>query len=43
MRQAEWYPTWIYVIVSLRDQPVLRAYRIRNGTIAEIPVVIDRG
>ena len=43
VRQAEWYPTWIYVIVSLRDQPVLRAYRIRNGTVAEIQVVIDRG
>ena len=36
-------PTWIYVIVSLRDQPVLRAYRIRDGEVAEIPVVIDRG
>ena len=35
-------PTWIYVIVSLRDQPMLRAYRIRDGAIAEIPVVLDR-
>jgi proteasome lid subunit RPN8/RPN11 len=43
VRQAEWYPTWIYVLVSLRDQPVLRAYRIRDGQIAEIPVVLDGG
>jgi proteasome lid subunit RPN8/RPN11 len=37
-------PAWIYVIVSLRDgAPVLRAYRIRDGRIAEIPVALDRG
>ena len=37
-------PTWMYVIVSLRDDaPMLRAYRIRDGDIAEIPVVLDRG
>jgi proteasome lid subunit RPN8/RPN11 len=36
-------PAWIYVIVSLRDEvPVLRAYRIRAATIAEMPVVLDR-
>lgn len=36
-------PAWIYVIVSLRDDaPVLRAYRIRDATIAEVPVAIDR-
>ena len=41
--QAEAYPTWFYVIVSLRDaDPVLRAYRIRGGTVAESQVVIDR-
>jgi len=43
VRQAAWYPNWIYVIVSLRDQPVLHAYRIRDGVITEIPVVLDRG
>jgi proteasome lid subunit RPN8/RPN11 len=43
VRQAEWYPTWIYVLVSLRSEPVLRAYRIRAGEISEIPVVLDRG
>jgi proteasome lid subunit RPN8/RPN11 len=36
-------PAWLYVIVSLRDQmPVLRAYRIRGETIAEVPVELDR-
>ena len=34
-------PTWIYVIVSLRDEiPMLRAYRIVDGAIAEQPVVV---
>ena len=37
-------PAWLYVIVSLRDQaPVLRAYRIRGGEIAEVAVALDRG
>lgn len=32
-------PMWIYVIVSLRDEmPTLRAYRIREGAIAECQV-----
>jgi [CysO sulfur-carrier protein]-S-L-cysteine hydrolase len=35
-------PMWVYVIVSLRDDaPMLRAYRIRDGVIAECSVVID--
>jgi len=35
-------PMWVYVIVSLRDDaPMLRAYRIRDGVIAECAVVID--
>jgi proteasome lid subunit RPN8/RPN11 len=34
-------PAWIYVIVSLRDDaPVLRAFRIRDGAIAEMPVML---
>lgn len=34
-------PMWIYVIVSLRDEePMLRAYRIRDGAIAECSVVL---
>ena len=33
---------WIYVIVSLRDEvPMLRAYRIRDGEIAECQVVLE--
>lgn len=37
-------PMWIYVIVSLRDDaPVLRAYRIRDGKIAECQVGIVGG
>jgi proteasome lid subunit RPN8/RPN11 len=32
-------PSWIYVIVSLKHgDPVLRAYRIAGGAIAEVPV-----
>ncbi len=35
-------PSWICAIVSLRDgAPVLRAYRIRDGVIAEIPIAIE--
>jgi proteasome lid subunit RPN8/RPN11 len=44
VRQAEWYPTWIYVLVSMRTAvPTLRAYRIRGGVVDEVPVVLDRG
>lgn len=36
-------PAWIYVIVSLRDgAPVLRAYRIRDESIAEVQVAVER-
>jgi proteasome lid subunit RPN8/RPN11 len=36
-------PAWMYVIVSLRDiAPMLRAYRIRDGQIAEVQVELDR-
>jgi Predicted metal-dependent protease of the PAD1/JAB1 superfamily len=35
-------PMWVYVIVSLRDDiPMLRAYRIRDGVIAECQVVLE--
>jgi proteasome lid subunit RPN8/RPN11 len=34
-------PGWIYVIVSLKHpEPVLRAYRIRDGNIAEVDVEV---
>jgi proteasome lid subunit RPN8/RPN11 len=36
-------PAWLYVIVSLKyGDPVVRSYRIRDGEIAEVPVVLDR-
>ena len=35
-------PAWICAIVSLRDTvPVLRAYRIRDRAIAEIPITLE--
>jgi proteasome lid subunit RPN8/RPN11 len=40
--QAAWYPNWIYVIVSLEGMPVLRAYRIRGGAVAEVQVTLER-
>ncbi len=37
-------PGWIYVLVSLKDgDPVLRAYRIRDGEIAEVAVDLEEG
>lgn len=34
-------PTWHYVLVSLRDtHPVVRSYRVVDGTVSEEPVVI---
>ncbi len=41
VRQAS-YPEWIYALVSLKDpEPVVRAYRIRDGEIAEVQVVVS--
>jgi proteasome lid subunit RPN8/RPN11 len=35
-------PTWVYVVVSLKHgEPVLRAYRIREGGVAETQVVLE--
>ena len=33
-------PDWHYVLVSLRDLPSVRSYRIRDGKIEEEPVVL---
>ena len=33
-------PTWHYLIVSLRDVPSLRSFRILDGKIREEPVVV---
>jgi proteasome lid subunit RPN8/RPN11 len=41
VRQAA-EPGWVYVLVSLKHgDPVLRAYRIRDGGIAETQVVVE--
>ena len=36
-------PAWVYVLVSLAgvDDPEIRAYRIRDGSIAEIPIEVS--
>jgi proteasome lid subunit RPN8/RPN11 len=35
-------PTWVYVVVSLKHgDPVLRAYRIRDGEVVETQVVLE--
>ena len=35
-------PGWWYVLVSLRDiEPVVRAYRIRDGRVVEEPVAVQ--
>ncbi len=40
VRQAA-EPTWLYVIVSLKhSEPVMRAYRIREGTTTEVDVEV---
>ncbi len=37
-------PAWHYVIVSLkREEPVVRSYRIVDGTIAEEPITLEGG
>ncbi len=35
-------PEWWYVLVSLRDvEPVVRAYRIRDGAVEERPIAVQ--
>lgn len=35
-------PNWLYVIVSLKDgDPVLRAFRIEDRNISEVPTVLE--
>jgi [CysO sulfur-carrier protein]-S-L-cysteine hydrolase len=35
-------PGWIYALVSLKDEtPVMRAYRIRDGEIAEVAIAVS--
>ena len=41
VRQAA-EPNWLYIIVSLKDgDPVLRSFRITDGNIGEVPVVLE--
>jgi proteasome lid subunit RPN8/RPN11 len=35
------YPHWTYLIVSLAGEPVVRAWRMRDGRVEEEPVEID--
>ncbi len=38
------FGAWIFIIVSLKHpNPSLRAYRILDGTITEVPVAVDQG
>jgi [CysO sulfur-carrier protein]-S-L-cysteine hydrolase len=35
-------PAWHYVLISLRDvEPVLRSYRVVDGTVTEEPVAVQ--
>ncbi len=36
-------PSWHYVLVSLKAEPVVRSYRIDDGKIAEEPVALAAG
>jgi proteasome lid subunit RPN8/RPN11 len=35
------YPHWTYLIVSLRGEPEIRAWRIRDARVEEEPVVVE--
>jgi proteasome lid subunit RPN8/RPN11 len=35
------YPHWLYLIVSLADDPVVRAWRIADGRVEEEPIAIE--
>jgi proteasome lid subunit RPN8/RPN11 len=35
------YPDWTYVIVSLRAEPAIRAWRIRDSRVEERPIVVE--
>jgi proteasome lid subunit RPN8/RPN11 len=32
------YPHWLYLIVSLKDEPAVRAWRIEEGRVTEEPI-----
>ena len=35
------YPHWLYLIVSLADEPVVRAWRIDDGRVEEEEIVLE--
>jgi proteasome lid subunit RPN8/RPN11 len=35
------YPHWLYLIVSLADEPVVRAWRIADGRVEEEDIVVE--
>jgi [CysO sulfur-carrier protein]-S-L-cysteine hydrolase len=35
------YPHWLYLIVSLADDPVVRAWRIADGRAEEEPIAVE--
>lgn len=35
------YPHWLYLIVSLADDPEIRAWRIADGRVEEEPIAVD--
>jgi proteasome lid subunit RPN8/RPN11 len=40
-RNLAQYPHWVYLIVSLRDDPHVRAWRIVDGDVAEENLEVD--
>ncbi|HEY2602387.1 MAG TPA: M67 family metallopeptidase [Thermoleophilaceae bacterium] len=35
------YPHWLYLIVSLESEPVVKAWRIDDGRVEEEPIVVE--
>jgi proteasome lid subunit RPN8/RPN11 len=35
------YPHWLYLIVSLEDEPVVKAWRIADGRVEEEPIELE--
>jgi [CysO sulfur-carrier protein]-S-L-cysteine hydrolase len=35
------YSYWLHVIISLKDEPSVRAWRIRDGHVEEEPIIVE--
>jgi proteasome lid subunit RPN8/RPN11 len=35
------YPHWLYLIISLEDEPVVKAWRIADGRVEEEPIDVE--